>query len=77
MGEGTVTPIPDLDVYYEGDVVELVATPADGWQFDGWSGATLLLDPTRVVIEGDTVLTATFSIVEQPRIYLPLVMRNF
>ncbi|MFN2109576.1 MAG: InlB B-repeat-containing protein, partial [Anaerolineae bacterium] len=77
VGEGTVTRIPDLDAYYEGDVVELVATPASGWQFDGWSGATLLLDPTRVVIEGDTVLTATFSIVEQPRIYLPLVMRNF
>ncbi|MFN2283705.1 MAG: InlB B-repeat-containing protein, partial [Anaerolineae bacterium] len=67
VGEGTVTRIPDLDAYYEGDVVELVATPASGWQFDGWSGATLLLDPTRVVIEGDTVLTATFSIVEQPR----------
>jgi xyloglucan-specific exo-beta-1,4-glucanase len=77
VGEGTVTRIPDLATYYEGDVVELVATPASGWQFDGWSGATLLLDPTRVVINGDTVLTATFSIVEQPRIYLPLVLRNF
>ncbi len=77
VGEGTVMRIPDLTAYYYGDVVELVATPADGWQFDGWSGATLLLDPTRVVIRGDTVLTVTFSIIEQPRIYLPLVMHNF
>ncbi|MGC9394940.1 MAG: InlB B-repeat-containing protein [Anaerolineae bacterium] len=75
VGEGTVTRIPDLAAYYEGDEVELVATPADGWQFDGWSGATLLQNPTRVVIHADTVLTATFS--AESRIYLPLVMRNF
>ncbi len=61
VGQGTVTRIPDLAAYYYGDVVQLVATPATGWQFDGWSGATLLQDPTRVVIEANTVLTATFS----------------
>jgi len=61
VGQGTVKRIPDLPAYYAGDIVELVATPASGWQFDGWSGATLLQDPTRVVIHSNTVLTATFS----------------
>jgi len=78
VGEGTVTRIPDLAAYYAGDVVELVATPATGWQLDGWSSETLLQNPTRIVIQGNTVLTATFSIVveEEYRIYLPLVLRN-
>ncbi len=78
VGEGTVTRIPDLAAYYAGDVVELVATPASGWQFDGWSGATLLQNPTRVEIYANTVLTATFSVVVEVeyRIYLPLVLRN-
>jgi len=79
VGEGTVTRIPDLDAYYEGDIIELVATPAGGWQFDGWSSATLLQDPTRAVIEGNTVLTATFSLLVEGSypIYLPVVLRNF
>ncbi|HOU12922.1 MAG TPA: PKD domain-containing protein [Anaerolineae bacterium] len=65
VGQGTVTCIPDLTAYYAGDVVELIATPAPGWQFDGWSGATLLENPTRVEIYANTVLTATFTWVNQ------------
>jgi len=73
-GEGTVTRIPDRTVYLYGDVVELVVTPAAGWHFSGWSGATLLTNPTRVVMDDDKVLTATF--LPNVRVYLPLVLRN-
>lgn len=75
VGEGTVTRIPDLAAYDYGDVVELVATPAADWRFGGWSGATLLMNPTRIVMDDNKVLTATF--LPYYRIYLPLVLRNF
>ncbi|MEJ5312543.1 MAG: hypothetical protein WHX52_22480, partial [Anaerolineae bacterium] len=74
VGEGTVRRIPDWTAYYFGDVVQLVATPAADWHFGGWSGATLLMNPTRIVMDGNKVLTATF--LPNYHIYLPLILRN-
>jgi uncharacterized repeat protein (TIGR01451 family)/uncharacterized repeat protein (TIGR02543 family) len=61
VGEGAVTVNPDQDVYHYGDVITLTAIPDPGWAFDGWSGdARGRNATTRVTIQGDTVVTATF-----------------
>ncbi len=62
VGSGVVTPAVGAHSYLAGAEVELSATPAPGWQFDGWSGATLLLNPTRVVMSTHKTVTATFTL---------------
>jgi endoglucanase len=50
--------------YKHGDFVTLTATPADGWQFVGWSGAGsgTATSPTRIIyMNQDQNVTATFT----------------
>lgn len=62
VGEGVVTRSPQAESYVEGSEVELSATPADGWEFAGWSGAVDGdVTPVTVVVDGDLAVTATFS----------------
>jgi uncharacterized repeat protein (TIGR02543 family) len=60
-GSGTVNrnnPGP----YHYGDVVQLTAVPAAGWSFANWTGdATGTSNPVNVTIDGNKVVTATFS----------------
>jgi uncharacterized repeat protein (TIGR02543 family) len=61
-GNGSVTVDPDQAAYTYGDTVELTALPDLGWSFSGWSGdASGDSATTTVAIEGDTVVTATFT----------------
>lgn len=62
VGSGVITPAVGAHSYLAGSEVDLYATPAPGWQFDGWSGATLLLNPTRVVMNAHKTVTATFTL---------------
>ncbi len=57
-----VTKSPDQETYIYDDVVELTATPEQGWSFIGWTGSltgTLPVD-TLVMRQNETV-TATFE----------------
>lgn len=38
VGSGTTTPPAGSHQYVQGTLVDITAFPADGWQFDGWSG---------------------------------------
>jgi uncharacterized repeat protein (TIGR02543 family) len=61
---GTVTtnPNPTNGTYDEGTVVGLTATPAAGYQFNGWSGdATGNTNPLNLTMDADKTVTATFS----------------
>ena len=60
VGEGTVT---GDGTYHYGDVVTLVATPAQGYEFSQWSNGETS-DTLSFVIVSDTVLTATFVVKE-------------
>ena len=60
-GNGTVSASPQQDVYASGDVVELSATPANGWVFDHWGSDLWGADnPVQVTITQDLVVTAVF-----------------
>ncbi|MCA8959739.1 MAG: hypothetical protein KDC38_04475, partial [Planctomycetes bacterium] len=60
-GMGTVQRSPDQSVYDLGTDVTLVATPADGWSFVGWSGhVSTGVNPLSISIDGDVSLTASF-----------------
>ena len=56
-------------VYAYGTVKTIEATPAEGYQFTGWTGGTVQ-DPasasTEITIQGDVTLTANFELIPEP-----------
>jgi uncharacterized repeat protein (TIGR02543 family) len=59
---GTVTKNPDAPYYASGASVSVTATPASGYQFDGWSGdATGTTNPLSVTMNANKTITAKFS----------------
>jgi len=79
IGAGTVIVEPDRPTYVYGDVVMLTAMADPGWSFSGWSsdlvGST---NPVTLVITGNRVVTATFTVSEADayEIFLPCVARR-
>ncbi|MCT4698787.1 T9SS type B sorting domain-containing protein [Tenacibaculum haliotis] len=66
---GTVAtdPNPTNGTYNDGQIVELTATPATGYQFDGWSGdASGTTSPLNITMDADKTVTATFSLIPAP-----------
>ncbi len=61
-GVGAVQLDPPGGVYGAGSVVDLSAVPSPGWSFDHWSGDLAgSANPTQLLIDGDKVVTATFT----------------
>ena len=61
-GAGVVTGLADLGSYPVGDIAALIADPADGWVFSGWSGAVAGNTLTaNIMMDANKVLTATFT----------------
>jgi uncharacterized repeat protein (TIGR02543 family) len=59
-GQGTVSPASGT--YNQGATATLTATPAQGWQFAGWSGAASgTTNPLIITMDGNKTVTATFS----------------
>jgi hypothetical protein len=65
-GEGSVSPPEGAYAYALGEVVQLVATPAEGWTFERWEGDVDSGDnPYSLVIGGNTTVRAVFVEVPQ------------
>ena len=61
-GSGVVTPSVGTHTYLSGTVVNLQASPATGWDFDGWTGDLESGDnPATLTMDGNKEVTATFS----------------
>ncbi|MFC1875285.1 hypothetical protein ACFLY3_03980 [Chloroflexota bacterium] len=73
-GNGSTSPAAGNYIYAEGMVVNITATPDEGWQFDGWTGD--VADPnssgTTVTMDSDKTVTANFS--EKPTVEYTLTM---
>ena len=75
VGDGSVT--VDGNVYTVPVTVDkdtslaLVATPASGWQFDGWSGDA---SASPVIMDADKAVTATFSEIPIPQYTLTVTI---
>jgi len=50
-----------VEEYKGGDVVQLTATPLEGWKFNGWKELEVDTNPLEVTITGDITLTAEFT----------------
>lgn len=60
-GSGSVAKNPAQATYNHGTSVQLTASPANGWNFDHWSGnLTGTTNPTTVVMNGNKTITSTF-----------------
>ena len=65
-GSVSTNPNPTNGTYDDGTVVALTATPATGYQFDGWSGdVTGTTNPLSITMDTDKTVTATFSLIER------------
>ncbi|WP_231970259.1 InlB B-repeat-containing protein [Tenacibaculum jejuense] len=65
---GSVSTNPNATggTYDDGTSVELTATPAAGYQFDGWSGdATGTTNPLSITMDADKTITAIFSRIQR------------
>ncbi len=61
---GTVTKMPDAVSYERGTAVRVIAVPAGGWAFDGWSGDASGADATTsVTMNANKNVTANFKVV--------------
>lgn len=61
-GSGSVAASPDQALYEHGSSVQLTATPATGYHFDGWSGdASGSANPVSVTMDGPRSVTAHFA----------------
>ena len=61
VGSGSVT-YNGTGVYDPGDVVEITATPAVGWEFAGWSGdLSGSAVPEYITMDSNKTVTATFT----------------
>jgi murein tripeptide amidase MpaA len=70
VGSGTVQQNPGESTYAPDTVVTLTATPAEGWEFSGWSGdLTGDVNPTTITMDGQKSVTATFTEVAPPPSY--------
>jgi len=69
VGSGFVTKDPEQATYHYGDNVQLNATAEDGWTFSDWSGDLVSTDnPSTITIDGNNVVTATFTDTILPKI---------
>ncbi|WP_299714898.1 InlB B-repeat-containing protein [uncultured Tenacibaculum sp.] len=60
-GSVTISPSSADGLYVDGTSVELTATPAAGYQFDGWSGdATGTTNPLTITMDADKTIIARF-----------------
>ncbi len=63
VGSGIIIPEAGRNTYTEGEMINLTATPDQGWKFDGWVGG--VADPasatTTVSVDSDKQVTAQFS----------------
>jgi hypothetical protein len=71
---GTVAKSPDQVTYHYGDIVQLTASPAEGWIFANWTGDASGTDnPVSVMIDGNMAVTANYF---QYLYLFPFVINN-
>ncbi|PSR52256.1 hypothetical protein AHMF7605_01320 [Adhaeribacter arboris] len=64
---GTVTKNPDQISFNKGESVMLTATPAEGYQFNGWSGAAKgRTNPLTLVMDSNKNIKANFGPLQPP-----------
>ncbi len=62
-GQGTVQRTPDQQVYACGDVIQIAATPAQGWVFERWTGDLQSYEnPDYFAVSGPMDIVAIFAL---------------
>ena len=67
VGNGTISPESGVHIYLEGAVVEISATPDEGWEFSGWSGDITDTSATaQITMDSDKSVIAHFADIAPP-----------
>lgn len=76
-GNGSVTKSPEQANYSAGSTVTLTATPATGYQFDGWTGdASGTINPLSISVNSNKNITASFSLIPPPPLFSNIVSNS-
>ena len=60
-GDGSISRSIEKERYSHGEIIELTAIPASGWNFNGWTGDLEgSLNPTQITMDTDKTVTAHF-----------------
>ncbi|HRV02301.1 MAG TPA: hypothetical protein P5539_11470 [Mesotoga sp.] len=60
-GDGSISRSIEKERYNHGEIVELTAIPASGWNFNGWTGDLEgFINPTQITMDSDKSVTAHF-----------------
>jgi hypothetical protein len=63
VGQGSVSKSPDKSTYTHGEIVQLTASPSEGWAFNCWSGDVMSsANPISVTMNSNKTITANFLI---------------
>ncbi len=77
---GSIARNPDKQTYQSGEVVTLTAVPANGYQFDGWTGdASGMGNPFQITMDSNKSVVATFTPIESSDdfiYFMPSVLSN-
>ncbi len=75
-GNGSVTPSVGTHSYFEGSIVELAATPDEGWFFEKWviDGINVSDNPASVTMNGNIEVVAHFA--EPPQYQLTIAVEG-
>ena len=80
FGSGSIDRNPDKPTYPSGEVVTLTAVPANGYQFDGWTGdASGMGNPFQITMDSNKSVGATFTPIESSNdfiYFMPSVLSN-
>jgi len=74
-GGGATSPAAGTYTYDYGTVVNVTATPADGYAFSGWSGACTGTGACQVTMDGNKTVTANFEVITYS-LYVPLISKG-
>jgi len=72
---GTTVPAAGTHPFAQGSVVDVTATPSEGYKFDHWSGACTGDSTCQVTMDADKVVTASFVEAPTEVIYLPIILK--
>lgn len=71
-GQGSTNPAPGTYTVLDGEVIQVQAIPAAGWQFDRWNGVAGSGNPLSITVTSNISIQAVFTQIPIPKAILTI-----